>query len=176
MKRPKRYLLTYLWTWPWDLFLVWPMVLLARLFWGTRLQWNTGLWAIVRTDSWFSRKLFRGYTGITFGHGGIIIEGNEGGDGIDSPVEYHEDQHVEQYEFIMLAGLVVSSVFALAVYLDGGTVHWILHAAVWLLSWLVTYLCSVAQAWLRGEKPYTGSSLEEGAFARTDMWSRKNFS
>jgi hypothetical protein len=174
-KRPKRYWLTYLWTLPWDLAVVWPVAILMWLFWGKRLQWNTGLWAVISSKSWFVRKLYGSYAGTTLGHGGFIIEGYEGGEGIDTEVEYHEDQHVEQYEFIMLAGLVISAVFALVIFLAGGEVLWLLHGLMWVLSWEIVYLCSLLQAWLRGEKAYKGSALEESAYAQTEAWARKKF-
>jgi hypothetical protein len=160
--------LVYLWSFGWDA-LVWLLILLCRAAWGRGLRWNRGLWCIVKSGSWLARVPMRGAHGVTLGHGGLILEGHEGGPGIDTEIEYHENDHVEQYEVVELFAAVAAGASLAA------GANWILCLAMWLVAWPLFYALSVFVAWLRGEDPYRGSCLEEGTYARSDAWRRRRF-
>ena len=85
---------------------------------------------------------------------------------MDTDTERHELHHVEQYEAAMLAAFVVGVAVA-AVLLSFG--HPVAAAwtggAVWVTGGGLTYLAALLTAWLRGESAYTGSHLEERAYA-----------
>ena len=171
-KKPKRYWLTYLWTFPWDIVVFVIVILILRPLFGKRFQWMNGLWVIIDSNSWFVRKIYKGYAGTTLGHGGFLVSGYEGGEGIDTSTEFHEDQHIEQYEFIMLGCFLLSGISAGTIHLVGGEVLWWLHLALWVFGWELFYVCSLLQAWLRGESPYRGSVLEEAAYSLTNQWEK----
>ena len=59
MKLPWYSNFLYLFTFPWDLLVCWPVVLMVRAFWGTPLVWqNGGLWTELRPDSWPARTWY----------------------------------------------------------------------------------------------------------------------
>jgi len=159
MKRPRRYILTYLWTMPFDL-LMWIFVLFVRGICGTKLHWQEGLWCELRKGSFLAKKWAIDWAGVTLGHGGIYAPGYSGGPGIDTVCERHEHIHVEQYEAAMLAAFVFS-ITAVAAGAD-----WRVCLMAWLLGGAIIYMASLIQAWLRGEKPYEGSHLEEAAYSQ----------
>ena len=194
-KRPIRYWLTYLWTFPWDI-PAWFVVLLIWLFWGTKLQWLEGLWCELKPNSWPTRTWYRKrnkngaaeindvedqptlgrwktWGGTTVGHRGFFGPSKSGGEGIDTPIEVHEHFHVEQYEAAMLAGLILSGSVFLATFLTGGKPIWVMHIAMWVGFWAFSYSMSALQAWLRGESGYRGSHLEEGAYAIAAEYAKK---
>jgi hypothetical protein len=160
MKRPNRYLLTYIWTIAFDL-LMWLLVLIVWLFSGTKLHWCDGLWCEVKRGSFLAKTWAVKWAGLTLGHGGIYGPDRSGGDGLDTKVELHEHVHVEQYEAAMLA----SQVIGIAAYFAGAA--WWMCLAIWLLGGAWAYGAALVQAWLRGEEPYRGSHLEESAYAQT---------
>jgi hypothetical protein len=163
VKRPKRYYLTFLWTGIWDV-LLWVFLVLFRLFFGKRLFWQNGLWCEIRKGSWFYKVWAVLFSGMTLGHGGLYGPGVPGGPEIDTGTEFHEHIHVEQFEAAMLLSFVVGVVMLIS-----GSEWWV-SALVWLLGGSTAYYASLAQAWLRGEKPYRGSHLEESAYSQTDLW------
>ena len=172
-KKPKRYFLTYLWTWIPDV-IVWLIVLIVRLTGGMKLNWLDGLWCEYKEDSWVSAILGKSNLGITLGHGGLYREGVSGGEGIDTLVEYHEQEvHVEQYEAAMLTGWVVAILATVAVFVENFYVKAGILGALWVFGWLYHYGATMVQAWLRGEAPYWGSHLEEAAYALTDQYAQK---
>ncbi len=159
MKRPRRYLFTYVWTLVFDA-PMWFVVLFVRLFFGTKLHWCEGLWCEVKKGSWVANKWAVKWAGLTLGHGGIYGPGHSGGPGIDTHVELHEHIHVEQYEAAMLSSFTIGIAM-----LASGSVWW-MCLAVWLLGGPWAYIASLVQAWLRGEDMYRGSHLEEAAYSQ----------
>lgn len=161
-KRPNRYYLTYLWTWPWDL-VVWLGVLVTWLFVGTKIQWQDGLWCELRRNSFFSRVW--NYAGVTLGHGGIYNAERSGGPGVDTSTEKHELVHVEQYEVAML----ISFISGIAVSVVGLSLPALITgASIWVLGWYIVYYAASFQAWLRGEPHYRGNIFEESAYSQVD--------
>ena len=169
-KRPKRYLLTYLWTFPWDI-LSWLAVLFLWLLWGTKLHWLEGLWFELKEKSWPMRTWYKGWNGTCFGHGGFYAPGVSGGEGVDTATEYHERIHSEQYEAAMLVSLIFGVV--------AGFVLWSLQypevalwtgGIMWIVGGLLHTCAAFFQAWIRGENPYRGSTNEESAYSQTREW------
>ncbi len=161
MKKPKRYLATYLWTLPFDV-VMWLVVIAVRLTCGSKLQWCEGLWCELTPKALFARKWGSKWAAITLGHAGIYGPGKTGLAGIDTSTETHEHVHVEQYETAMLTSFVVGIIMVLS-----GSVWWAC-IAVWLSGWAWSYVASILQAWFRGEKPYRGSHLEEAAYSQQE--------
>ena len=166
MRRPRRWWLTFLWTFPADV-VTWAVVLLIRALWGARLSWLDGLWVELRERSWLDRTWGRRWLGFTLGHGGVIAAGRGGGPGADTETERHELVHTEQFEVVMLIGFVMGLVCAVTALVDGcccaAVTSWLL---VWLGSWPLGYAAAAAQAYLRGEDPYTGNAWEESAYSQ----------
>jgi len=166
MKRPRRWLLTFLWTFPADI-ISWFFILLVRLTFGAKLFWIDGLWAELRWRSWPDRVWGKRWAGVTMAHGGIFASGRSGGKGVDTKTELHELVHVEQFEARMLASFVLglsSVVMLLFAGYSGATMLWV-GGSIWMVSWPLGYTASLVQAYLRGEDPYEGSYLEEAAYA-----------
>lgn len=161
--KPRRWLLTFLWTWQADL-ISFTLTLLIRLMWGRTLFWADGLWTELREYSWPRRTWYKGFGGTTFCHGGFVSYD------MRDRVIPHELHHVEQIEARMLAGFVLGlTSAAITLWFGASNLHAILALEVpWFGSWIVNYLASLAQAYLRGEDPYRGSHLEEAAYALTD--------
>ncbi len=172
MKRPWRYYFTYLWTFPYDL-ATWCFILLMWALWGTKLHWLEGVWFEFKKNSWPARSWYQGWAGTAIGHGGWLGYGYSGGSGIDTGTEYHEHHHTEQFEVSMLIGFLISCVVVTVLYLTGSTPNWWLVLGIWNLSWPVTVLCSMFQAWIRGEAAYKGSVLEEAAYSLTAEYERR---
>lgn len=167
MSRPKRWLLTFLWTIPADL-IAWTFILFVRLFFGARLTWIDGLWVELSKDSFPERTWGRRWLGFTVAHGGILAAGRAGGPGADTDTEKHELVHVEQFEARMLSGFVLGLFCAITFLVEGCREAALISAlTVWLASWPLGYAASLAQAHLRGEDPYRGSHLEEAAYDAT---------
>lgn len=171
-KRPRRYWMTYLWTWPWDL-LSWPALLLLNLLWGAKLHWLEGVWFEARPGGWLARRFGECWAGLCLGHGGIFRPGYSGGDGIDTPTEFHEHFHAEQYEAAMLLAFLVATAVAAWHVVDGGHPPYPLVGGIWLLGGVLAYVASMLQAWLRGEPAYEGSHLEKATSAATEQWLRE---
>jgi len=191
-KRPWRYWLLWLYTFPVDL-LVTLFVLLMRLFWGHRLDWNEGLWCELRPDSWPTRTWYRykvngayvelpayqqgrfgrwkTWGGTTLGHGGFYGPGRLGDKGLDQSVELHEHVHVEQYEVAMFVTLILGlAVYLLTAY--ASLPVWGLCIGVWLSGYLLMAIGGWFVAWMRGEKAYAGSAHEEAAYALVEQYMR----
>jgi hypothetical protein len=162
-RRPLRYWLTYLWTAPWDLAVVWPTVLLIWLLWGRKLHWLDGVWCELKYDSWPSRTWYKGWGGTTLGHGGFYASGFTGDKGLDTSTEIHEHIHVEQYEAAMLGSFLVSVVAFLIFH------SWWFCLGAWSSGYLVMGISNWLQAWFRGESLYMGSAHEESAYAQTKL-------
>jgi len=159
--RPKRWWLTFIWTWQADL-ITFLIVLLLRALWGCALFWRDGLWVELKYRCWPVLTWYKRYGGTTFLHGGMLRFGRK--------ALPHELHHVEQGEARMLAGFILGLVSAVIALHSGSSImHCIFALEVpWLGSWLVGYFASLAQAYLRGEDPYRGSHLEEAAYALTE--------
>ena len=160
-KRPKKYLVTYLWTIPFDL-IAWMIVLVAWLLLGTKLHWLDGLWCELkpRAATAISKIWGKRWGGTTLGHGGLYSPGASGGKGIDTETEKHEHIHVEQYKAAMLVAFIIAIAVLTTVRTLDAT---ILAGAIWVTGGILTYIASMLQAWLRGEQAYSGSHLEEAA-------------
>jgi hypothetical protein len=139
--------------------IAWLAVILLWALWGTRLHWCEGLWFEFKPGSWPMRTWYKKWGGTTFGHGGPLRPGGAGGAGIDTAIEKHEHVHVEQYEASMLASFLI----AIAVAITGS---FALACSIWVSGGFLYYMCSIIQALLRGENPYTGSHLEESAYSQ----------
>jgi len=194
IKRPWRYWLLWITSFPWDIVTL-LAVLLIRLFWGKKLEWNEGLWCELKPNSWPTRSWYRyldekgdpilvpkdlredfgkwqTWGGTCLGHGGFFGPGKMGARGIDVPVEYHEHVHVEQAEVSMLTSFLVAAVAFLVLWLTPAPL-WAVCAGVWLLGYFLKAFSGWVVAWMRGESPYWGSSHEEAAYALTDQWIRE---
>jgi len=167
MRRPTRWLLTFLWTFPADV-VAWATILIIRVLYGARLSWLDGLWVELRAGSMPDRTWSRRWSGVSFAHGGVLAAGRAGDAGADTETERHELVHVEQFESRMFAGFIMGLICAVAFLVDG-----CLDAAVacslfvWLLSWPLGYAAAVGQAYLRGEDPYLENEIEEAAYSQT---------
>ena len=164
VKRPKRYWVTYTWTFTWDI-IVWIVVLLVRAIWGKKLHWLEGLWCEFKEKSWLAKHPFKNYGGITLGHGGLYREGFSGGPGIDTDTEHHEHKHVDQYESAMLRACLFGITLFTALALTGNIqIGAVLGYVIWTLGWVIHVLTNTIQAWIRGEDPYSGAVHEEAAY------------
>lgn len=175
MKRSKWYFIVYLWTGVYDL-ISWLFLLLMCAGWGTKLQWQWGVWFEWKKDSWPVRTWFKNWGGTCIGHGGWLSPGLLGGPGIDTKTEFHEHTHSEQFEAITILGFLMALSIVARFYIAGYPIawpDWIMVFCIWNLSFPVYVLCSMFVAKLRGEDPYKGSSLEESAYALADEWERK---
>lgn len=126
------------------------IVAIVRAAWGEKLWWDRGvLFTRLRADSWPARTWYRGWGGTTFGHAVML------GPNADNFTVAHELVHVEQFEANAIVGLLA----ALAV------VGWSWWMAIflWVAVPYLSYVASLAVAWLRGESTYSGSHLEEAA-------------
>jgi len=171
MKRPARYYLTYLWTWPWDI-ISWVVILTAWALWGHKLHWLEGLWFEFKEGSWPDRKFKMG--GNCLGHGGMFFPTAAGGEGIDTPVEFHEHFHSEQYEAAMLLGFLYGLTMFLLSWSAGSPVPGALCGGIsWVAAGALSYASASFQAWMRGEEAYHGNHLEEAAYAVTGEWAGK---
>lgn len=186
-KRPWRYFLIYLFTFPADI-IVWFVVLFIWLLWGTKLEWNEGLWCELKKNSWPARSWYRlkikgeyvklpekyysvhgewlTWGGTCFGHGGFYGPGKAGERGIDTRTEYHEHIHVEQTEVaLLLSFLQAMVVFGALFYLRQPKLALWIGGGVWIVGFLFKAMSGGIVAWLRGEDPYRGSTHEEAAYA-----------
>jgi len=163
-KMPARGALLYFFALPSDL-LVWLAVLIVTAAWGRKLHWLRGVWCEFKPNSWPVRTWFKDWGGTTLGHGGWYAPDHSGGRGLDTPIEVHEQTHVEQYEVGCFVGFILAVAFCLSHVLTdlamgiGGGV------AIWTLTGWMFMLAGYAVAWLRGEPVYMGSVHEEGAYA-----------
>ncbi|MEN6368297.1 MAG: hypothetical protein ABFD77_01190 [Thermotogota bacterium] len=168
MRKPRCWLLTFLWTFPADA-VAWVAILFVRLLFGSRLSWIDGLWVELRKGSFPDRTWGKSWLGVTLAHGGVLAAGRAGGPGADTDTERHELVHVEQFESRMLCGFVLGLLCAVSFLVDGCSEAAIACALfVWLLSWPLGYVAAMVQAYLRGEDPYSGNELEESAYAQTE--------
>ena len=145
---------------------IWILILFMRFAWGRQLCWNDGLWVELRGNSWPVRTWYKGYSGTTLLHGGILGPGCAGGQGIDTDTEEHESVHVEQAEAAMLAGLLFGLYPVLMAALGESSMGTAIATgcSIWLSSWPVYYIAASITAVLRGEKAYRGNHLEEAAY------------
>lgn len=166
MPKPKRWALTFLWTFPVDI-VVWMMVVAVLVLWGAKLFWLDGLWVELRAKSFPDKQWGSRWLGVTLGHGGILAAGRAGGPGADTKTERHELVHVEQFEANMLTGFVLGLLCAVTFLVDGcQDAALVSGLLVWILSWPLGYAAAAAQAYLRGEDQYSGNHLEESAYCQ----------
>lgn len=171
-KKPGRYFWVFAWCFPGDI-ISWLIVLGSWAFWGTKLHWLGGLWFEFKENSWPMRTWYRRWAGTSFGHGGWYAPGRSGSTGIDTDVEAHEHVHSEQYEMSMLFGFISAlAVFVYHFAAYGTFIVW-LPLAIWTFSGVLLYQCSLATAYMRGEDPYRGSTLEEAAYSLGAEFERK---
>lgn len=137
----------------------WLIVLFLWLCWGFDLKLRGGIMmAEFKENSWPMRTWYRGWGGTTFGHAMIFAAGFDP----LGPLPYHELVHVEQFEAMTLAGYVPGVALALSI-------HPLAGLAMVVLFGFVAMLAAMAAAWLRGEKPYRGSVMEEAAYDATEL-------
>lgn len=173
--KTKRHVVLYVLGLPWDLFLGWPMVLLARLFWGENLSWESTpkgepggpvLTCSFKKGSWPNRTWYAKWGGTTVGHA-IVYNHDQRYPGSWSEVQRHEHVHVEQFEGVcassFLVGLGVGVTVAALGHPGAGA---IIGVVLWWAGYLIMGIGNYAAAWLRGEDPYRGSSHEESAYAQ----------
>lgn len=169
---PRIHLLIFLPTFPMDI-IAWPIVLLFGLLFGRRLHWQNGLWCELKPCSWPVRTWWKGYGGVTLGHGGFYSSGNAGGAGIDTKVEFHEHVHVEQFEVAMLVSFLMALyVFIVMVLLGQVELAPLICIPIWASGWLVTLAGGWLVALLRGEPAYRGSAHEEAAYAIEEQFEK----
>lgn len=177
--KPTHWIL-YFFCLPWDLTICWPFVCLIRLTVGMDLHWewppvgSSGpvLVVILRPDSWVAKKWYQGWGGTTFGHGMMYAEGESNpANQPESPVQVHENVHVEQFEGAAVGGFILGLVTFVVV---GCLGHWAaavqLGMFIWWSSWVVVGIGNIITAWLRGENPYRGASHEEAAYAQEGLY------
>jgi len=198
MRKSKRYVIVYLFTFPMDL-LTWLSVLFLWICWGTKLQWvsYSGLWCELKVNSWPTKSWYRvpfregiakirpiteweqygkwyTWAGTTLGHGGFFGPGQSGGDGIDTDVEVHENVHVEQFEVSMVTSFIMG-LLVFGVLLFGGhmQVGIVLGGTLWILGFILMCMGGWLVGFLQGEGAYRGSVHEEGAYAIAAEYARK---
>jgi len=166
-KIPKYYYISYLWTLPWNL-VAWFVVLIMRLAIGGKLFWLRGLWLALKEDSWFVHSPYKKWGGTTFGNGGILRDRNVGDlDEIDTPTEFHEHVHTEQFEVASLGAFIS---FGLCTILTGSA--WFL-IPMWFSGFPILLISGWLQALIRGESAYRGSQHEESAYAQEELWTNR---
>lgn len=180
--------LLYLPALPWNL-IVWLVVAVMRLFWGSRLWWSEGsLWTELYPYSWPARTWYRvklhgdpvvnpshmqfmhgrwqTWAGTTLGHGGWYGPGVSRGPEVDTVTEVHEHIHVEQYEVYALFGFTMAMVVFIVSAAFGHIVAGaIVSLTIWLLGGPLGFACGWLVALLRGEPAYRGSIHEEHAYS-----------
>jgi len=186
-KRPLRYYLIYLITFPADL-VVWLSVIMVWILWGTKIEWNAGLWCELKPESWPSRSWYRykqngkvvllsetlwkshgkwlTWGGTCLGHGGFYGPGKAGDKGIDTRTEYHEHIHVEQSEVALLTSFLQAlTVGGILLYEGQQNLALVLGCFVWVIGLFLKAASGWVVAWLRGKDPYRGSIHEEAAYS-----------
>jgi len=141
----------------WPLFLGTLVTLVVRALWGESMRWeNAVLVTVLSPKSWPMRSWYKQWGGTCFGYG-IMLAPDQGALG-------HEMHHVEQNEANSIAGLFLGAV-ALALMQSWGGVGALIF--FWVTTPWFAYLSATITAWLRGENPYRGNHLEEGAYDAT---------
>jgi len=173
-------------TLPWDL-VCWFLVVNIYTFWGNKLWWNYGLWTELTPNSWPTRTWYRykikgkpvlnrgikqerrgkwmTWAGTCLGHGGFYGPGVSGGRRLDTPTEFHEHVHVEQYEVSMLSSFVLGLIVFGVVYHLSPLVAVALGSGIWLTGKFHFWIPAGIVGYLRGEGAYSGSISEEHANA-----------
>lgn len=161
---PKRHIFVYVYCLAGDL-IGYLIALVMYAIFGGKLIWENGLWCAVPDESLWCRKIAKGFSGGTVGHGGWLRMRLIGGDGIDTELESHEHLHVEQYEVVMLLVFVILIGWTIqAIYLGTIAAMWPLLLVYWALGGLLGTVAAWIVAWLRGESMYRGNTMEEGAY------------
>lgn len=143
----------------WPLFLGTLVALVVRALWGASMRWdNAVLVTVLSEKSWPMRSWYKSWGGTCFGYG-IMLAPNQA-----PSVLAHELHHVEQNEAASIGGLILGLIVLLL------TRSWEGLGAVflcWITSPWFAYIGATITAWLRGESPYRGNHLEEGAYDAT---------
>jgi len=159
--------ITYLWTWPFDVFvwLVW--VLPFRALWGENLRWEEGSLVFNLTeDSWPSRTWYKDWLGTSICHA-IMYSHNTPQDQIPPHrIVVHEQHHVKWFEGIVLSALVLALV-VLGVLGAAGlwTYALVCGFLIYSLSYPLQFLGNFFVAWLLTGRPYRDSFHEQAAYA-----------
>lgn len=113
-----------------------------------------------RQEDWNSKGKWRTWGGTTFVGAMILGPGRAGDDykTIDTETERHEHDHIEQASAAQIASMAYGAAIVLR------TDDYYLAGIVWATGFLVYYLASMFQAFVRGEDPYRGNHLEERAY------------
>jgi hypothetical protein len=168
-KLPLRYYITFLYCLGPDI-VAGLIVLGIRIVKGGRLFWENGLWCEIADTSW------RGMSGGVVGHGGWLGNGRAGKLGVvDTKTEFHEHEHVYQFEVACLRlCLQMSPVLGAAHFVGCALLMWVIFLILWIplgvLLWIVPGLI---QAWIRGMPAYRQSIHERGAYAISEKFERQ---
>jgi len=143
----------------WPLFLGALIALVVHALWGASKRWENAVLVTVLSDkSWPMRSWYKGWGGTCFGYG-IMLAPDQA-----PAVLAHELHHVEQNEAASIGGLILGLVVMVL------TRSWEGFGSLFFL-WFATprfaYIGAMVAAWLRGENPYRGNHLEEGAYDAT---------
>lgn len=152
MKTAIRYTLSF----PSDL-VCWLILAFIRVVWGSESEWKDGVWWVRLSEkSWPANTWFEKWGATTFGHGVMVShkDHNWRGEGLRA----HELVHVEQYEQESVQGAIIFVMMA-------STPWWWTGLIWWSIGGLLEMFTGFITAWLRGEKAYRGSHLEEAARA-----------
>lgn len=162
---PKRYFLSYLWTWYIDIFF-WLLIGVGfyRL-WGNRRFWLAGCLVVeFRANSWPRRTWFKRWLGASLMHTLLISDGRVGNPEIvDTRTERHELTHSRQAEVLQLLAAILFSYVALSTEFQWQYLLILPSGAA------LAYLASLIQAFLRGETPYYNSIFEDHAYATDSL-------
>jgi hypothetical protein len=187
----KRHVFLYIVSFPWDLIVAWPIVLIVRLLWGKDLKWETpppysrekgggggpcltcqmkeGSFPVtpgIFPKGWyFNKKTERPWNGTTLGHGIFYgPSGRHGGWQNWTKTQAHEHIHVEQSEVSMLGSFVVGLIAGIVIFVLGHPVAAVsTFFGIWFTGYLIMGISGWLTAWLRGEEAYRGSAHEESA-------------
>jgi hypothetical protein len=191
----KRHIVLYIITFPWDVLIAWPVVLLIRLFWGKDLRWETPpsydrhkgggggpcLTCQIKPDTfpvtkgtfpkgWYlHRDDWRPWGGTALGHG--VFYGPTGRKGLEdwTRTQAHEHVHVEQFEVSMLRSFLVGLGSGIVLLVLGHPVAALAtFSVIWFFGYAMMGIAGALTSLLRGTEAYWGATHEESARAQTD--------
>ncbi len=143
--------------------IAWAVVLLLCLLIWTKPLISKRSLACVIKPRWYTNWWLERWNGGTLGH--AIVYGNA--QFRDTPLEYHEGVHVEQYEASMLMGFFIGAIVAAV------TGNYILGCIIWTTAGAVSYVVAGLVSLLLNKEFYRGNHLEEAARAKTTQWANQ---
>jgi len=162
----KTRLLTYLWTFVWDL-IMWFVIAQVTIARGGKFAWQDyGLWGILPTR-YMRKRRGKGIRGIALCHGGFLSKVGFGDSEDTTETEAHEGVHVELYEVCTLVGLVLGLIVFTWLFFGLNTPisACVLGGLIWLGLYPAVIGAGHVVAKVRGEDIYLGASHEEAARA-----------